>query len=289
MTLRDRVNEKHTLTLLFPMATTESALLPPTFAAMAEEMPLPLKRLLVENAETSSIAPADLASALPFLPLALPMGSAADVVSVDQFIDADGCAALRNAVDEHGLDAIGDTVDGAADHQLNLTSDELVGLLGSSQVERIVAAAVDLQRSLRHAGPATRGSDEAATTHSGGSSLPIVEAFVRRYTAHTRPWHPFHQDRAAITVNVALSDDHAHGGGRLVGLFADGAAKFERREGTATIHRSQIVHGVTCMTRGVRHALIVFLGHEPAVRRVLVRGEDGVERWDRVLVVDEGV
>ena len=68
--------------------------------------------------------------------------------------------------------------------------------------------------------------------------------------------------------------------------IADGAAAFERREGTATVHKSQIVHGVTCMTHGVRHALIVFFGHEPAVRRVLVRGDDGVDRWDRV-VVDE--
>ena len=30
---------------------------------------------------------------------------------------------------------------------------------------------------------------------------------MRRYTPGTRPWHPFHQDRAYATVNVALSDD----------------------------------------------------------------------------------
>ena len=54
---------------------------------------------------------------------------------------------------------------------------------------------------------------------------------MRRYTPATRPWHPFHQDRAAVTVNVALSDEADHGGGHLLGLFADGARRFERAEG----------------------------------------------------------
>ena len=42
------------------------------------------------------------------------------------------------------------------------------------------------------------------------------------------------------------------------------------------------------MTSGVRYSLICFLGHEPAVRRQIVReqGPDGAieERWSRVVV-----
>ena len=247
------------------------AAISPTFDEAAARMPLPLRRLLVDNAPPASIDASSLAASLPFLPLSLPMGSWTDILRKDGLLDAAGCAALRAAVDERGLETAGDTVDGAADHQLNLSTDELSQLLGPARVEAILAAGRELD--VRRGGKGVR-------------ELPIVEAFVRRYTPESRPWHPFHQDRAAITVNVALSDDSAHGGGRLVGIFADGAAAFERREGTATVHLSRIVHGVTCMTRGVRHALIVFLGHEPAVRRELVTidGPEGpTEHWNRVV------
>ena len=246
--------------------------LPAAFSAAARQMPSPLRSLLVDNAPTYSVDAAALAAALPFLPLDMPMGSAADVVSMTGLIDTKGCAALRGAVDAR-RDEVFDSVDGSADHQLNLSESELEELIGSEQLDAIRQAARDLD--LRCGG-------------SGARELPLIEAFVRRYTPATRPWHPFHQDRAYATVNVALSDDCAHVGGRLVGLFADGAEAFERSAGGATVHLSRIVHGVTRMESGVRYSLICFLGHEPAVRRQIVRemADDGelVERWSRVVV-----
>ena len=91
----------------------------------------------------------------------------------------------------------------------------------------------------------------------GGACKPL-EMFVRRYTADTRPWIPFHCDRAAVTVNVALSDDAAHGGGRLIAVVDEAVAPIDRVEGEATVHSSKLLHAVTCMTSGVRYALIIF-------------------------------
>ena len=235
-------------------------------------MPATLRALLADGAPPSSVCASELREALPHLPLSMPMGVAGDVLQKPNLIGRAGCAALRAALDA-GCDQQGDSVDGAPDYQLNLSADQLRMHIGAECMSALAALARELD--------VQRGG-------SGRRELPLVEAFVRRYTANTRPFHPFHQDRAAITVNVALTDDGAHGGGVLIGLFDDGARAFERAEGTATVHLSRIVHGVTRMTRGVRYSLICFLGDEPAVRRQLERmaQPDGtvVERWTRTVV-----
>ena len=91
-------------------------------------------------------------------------------------------------------------------------------------------------------------------------TLAAVEIFVRRYAAGTRPWFPFHQDRAELTINVALSDDAEHGGGRLLCVYDGRVHRLMRHEGTATVHRSTLLHGVSRMTSGVRYSLILFFG-----------------------------
>ena len=46
-----------------------------------------------------------------------------------------------------------------------------------------------------------------------------VDAIVRRFSRGTRPLLNFHYDAAAVTVNVALSDDADHAGGRLLAVL----------------------------------------------------------------------
>lgn len=99
----------------------------------------------------------------------------------------------------------------------------------------------------------------AATAESDFES---GDAFVRRYSRETRPWIGFHADRAAYTVNMALSSDARHEGGRLVGLVGGRLEVIERSEGEATVHASDLLHAVTCMDAGVRYSLIVFFGQE---------------------------
>ena len=132
-----------------------------------------------------------------------------------------------------------DSVDGAPDHQLALTLDQLMSIVGPAMVRSLVAlpgAHFDL--------PAQKPSD----------------IFVRRYTGGTRPWNPFHHDSAAVTVNVALCDDGTFEGGRLVAVCNGSVQTIERREGEATVHDSRLLHAVTRTTSGVRYSLIVFFG-----------------------------
>lgn len=239
------------------------------FASAEAAMPLALRQLLLDGGD---ISPQAARNALPALHVALPIGTNSHVLTREALLSASACVALRSAIDSRAS-VERDSVDGAADYQLNLGMDELVALVGAESVDAILAVGRELD------------------LNSGGSGrrqLPLVEAFVRRYTPETRPWHAFHQDRAAVTVNVALSDDVSHGGGRLIGLFADGARIFERQAGTATVHLSRTVHGVSRMTYGSRYSLICFLGEPPAVRRELVRVEDeeGVVtvEWSRIIV-----
>ena len=67
-------------------------------------------------------------------------------------------------------------------------------------------------------------------------------------------------DSAALTANVALADDDGHEGGRLLALVGgEGLFAIERSEGEATVHPSDLLHGVTRMRGGAaRYSLIVF-------------------------------
>jgi predicted 2-oxoglutarate/Fe(II)-dependent dioxygenase YbiX len=76
-----------------------------------------------------------------------------------------------------------------------------------------------------------------------------------------QPWTSFHFDNAETTVNVALSPDDDHSGGRLLGLFGGAVQSIERGEGEATVHSSSLLHGVSRMTGGVRYSLIMFFAH----------------------------
>jgi len=163
------------------------------------------------------------------------------VLSWPQALSPEACARLRAAVDAE-RQARCDSVDGAPDHQLNLSRERLESLVG--------VAATGLLWSL----PAKF----AAKPRELGEGS--VEIFVRRYTPDSRPWIPFHNDSAAFTVNVALGDDASFTGGRLLACY-DGAIRLlSRAEGEATVHASTLLHGVTMMMSGVRYSLILFFG-----------------------------
>ena len=243
------------------------------FAAAADGLPLPLRAVLIDGADPRSVPPESLPQLLGVLGLnagELPL-SAQAVLRRPEVLSCEECAVLRRAVDAR-RDQEDDTVDGAPDHQLNLSEAELCSLVGAEAVARIVGAAREFDR--RRRGKARE--------------LPIVEVFARRYALEERPWFPLHQDRATVTVNIALSDDTGDGGGVLLGAFEDGLLDMPRTEGEATAHASTLVHGVTrIMTSRARHSLIVFFGEALPVRRELTRveGPDGpVDVWRRVVV-----
>jgi hypothetical protein len=252
-------------------------------ASALAALPLELRRVFAENADPQSITPDRLSSMLPLLgiPVGTELSRRSDVLRRPNALDARACAALRAAVDaRRGTER--DTVDGAPDHQLNLSTAELSDLVGAEAVSRLVSLGAEF--------------DDARATAVGGRvaraarQLPVVEIFARRYAADERRWFPLHQDRATLTVNVSLSDASSHLGGQLLGVFADGLGTLARAEGEATVHASTLVHGVTRLTHGARYSLILFLGEALPVRRQLVRidGPDGpMDVWTRT-VVDDG-
>jgi len=98
----------------------------------------------------------------------------------------------------------------------------------------------------------------AGSSSTQDSRLQIHQIFARRYTTQGRPWFGFHRDKGPLTVNVALSPDEWHDGGRLLGIYEGRVHSIERDEGEATVHPSTLLHAVSRMQGGVRYSLIVF-------------------------------
>ena len=168
------------------------------------------------------------------------------VLSVQAALSHAACETLRRAVDDdhaRGFGLTADSADGAADHQL--------AIRGRAQLEALIG------------GAATRHLWSLAQDYAGQSAADeATEIFIRRYTPWTRPFFGFHQDRAAFTINVALSDDAADGSGRLLAIMDGTVHGMTRLQGDVTVHASSLMHGVARLCSGVRYALIVFLGQE---------------------------
>ena len=143
---------------------------------------------------------------------------------------------------ESGWDAV-DSVDEFL--QLDLTRAALAAIVGESAVARLWALA------------STRPGRPAGVAPSPAEPHML---FARRYTAGTRPWCPFHFDVALCTVNIALTDDASHEGGRLLAVFDGCVHEMARVEGCATVHPSSLLHAVSRMRSGTRYSLIIFSG-----------------------------
>ena len=209
------------------------------FRHQAQRMPLVSRRLLLEGASPSDVRPEELLADLQLdettvAAARLGLDSASAVVRVPGLLPPAACARLRAAVDAERQQKC-DSVDGAPDHQLNLSPRRLEQLIGSEAAEALWQLA-------------------------GAGARDDAEVFVRRYTADSRPWTPFHVDTSRATINVALSDDASHGGGDLLACYDGAVRRIGRGEGEATVHAATLLHGVSLMRSGVRYSLIVFVG-----------------------------
>jgi len=209
------------------------------FRHQAQRMPLVSRRLLLEGVSPSDVRPEELLADLHLdEPTAAAarrgLDSASAVVRVPGLLPPAACARLRAAVDAERQQKC-DSVDGAPDHQLNLSPARLEQLIGSEAAEALWQLA-------------------------GAGARDDAELFVRRYTADSRPWTPFHVDTSRATINVALSDDASHGGGDLLACYDGAVRRVGRGEGEATVHAATLLHGVSLMRSGVRYSLIVFVG-----------------------------
>ena len=240
--------------------------LPMNYAKIAARMSALVRTLLLDDAEPSAIDAHSLLEALQ------QDGSVHDLASkrclgvelVEGALGADACTALRAAVDAASFD-ITDTVDDQLEFQLSLTSTELGSLIGEAALAALHGHAARGHRQMvaPHAAAAAAAVPNWAALGFAPPPLelgPPHDIFVRRYSASTRPWLPFHFDASALTLNVALADDDAHRGGVLLAIANGRVRRYQRAAGTALVHSSELLHAVTRIRTGVRYSLILFFG-----------------------------
>lgn len=223
--------------------------LPAGYAQLAAQM-LPLVRsLVVGNADPSLVIAQEVLNQLD-LPTWVANEEEFVLEQVPEVLSAAQCAKARSAVDAASFSRM-DSVDDALEFQLNLSKDSLAALVGEEAIGRLWA---NVKRC--YAGLTFEGSVPGLTR----ALQEPHEIFIRRYTPSTRPWFPFHSDRSGLTVNVALSDGSSHEGGELLALINGCVQRVLRTEGSATVHRSGMLHAVTRMCGGSRYSLIIFFG-----------------------------
>ncbi|CAK0812597.1 unnamed protein product, partial [Prorocentrum cordatum] len=217
------------------------------FAQQAARMPPLVRRLLVDGAAPSGVSAEALLDELRLSEDALRSARAGLCCTAGEALlrrpgalCAEACATLRGLVDAERQTKC-DTVDGAPDHQLNLSKQQLEAHVGAAALAGLWGLAEEF------GGPGRTDGME-------------VGLFVRRYTADSRPWNPFHVDSAELTVNVALVGDDQFTGGALLACYDGAVREVPRAEGEATVHASTLLHGVGMLTSGVRYSLILFFG-----------------------------
>ena len=253
------------------------------FEAAAKKMAPVVRDLLVDNADPSTVPIDVLLTALGrHTHGARKAACEGDVMQIESLLSPEACAKLRHAVDQtRSTEA--DSVDQGPEHQLNLSRERLTSLLGEKECRKIWELPLAYRRwrrmqpSMQPSGsnndmdeqgiaaeeepppPPEPITDEEAAEEA----LSLKECFIRRYAADERPFITFHPDAYQVTVNIALSADADHGGGRLLGLFNGKVQALVRPEGGATIHSSQLLHAVSRMTDGIRYSLIAFFDRAP--------------------------
>ena len=262
-----------------------AAKMPLEFAEQASRLPPSIRRLLVENADPKDVSAAAVLRAsgvgraqglAAWRDLYRPASEV--LMQASASLDGTACAALRKSVDDaaqkwesgawcpHYARNGKDTVDGLRDWQVNLDRTRLAALVTADAFETITrtlparydqsrgSAQVEPPLSLRH----RLAACSLAHSLAPQARLMVRQAFVRRYTAATRPWFAFHTDTAQLTANIALSASTEHEGGELLALLEGTVQRLGRSEGEATVHPSSLLHGVSRIRGGVRYSLIVF-------------------------------
>lgn len=168
-------------------------------------------------------------------------------------LSAEACVALRQAVDAGASMRHGGT-DGMPEHTLHLERAGLEALIGHAATATLWALPTRYRQQAA-AAQAAAGGDAVAAHHG---EPRVMEIFIRRFSAATRPWIKMHADVAAVTVNVALSDEDDSSRGRLLTVYDGAVRAIDRRAGDATVHPSSLLHGVSRMVEGQRHTLIMF-------------------------------
>jgi hypothetical protein len=90
----------------------------------------------------------------------------------------------------------------------------------------------------------------------------------------------FHRDGsyATKTIQMTLNDDTEYEGGRLCFITSEGLSVPSRPAGAITIHDAEVVHGVSCLHKGVRYSLFVVDKNNSLGEKILCLDKDDISR-----------
>lgn len=176
--------------------------LPEGFAAQAREMALPVRRLIVHGQDPSLVSAAAVVHAIrlpisQFRTTVAALAPPAEDIMLRRaaVLRAEACAALRAAVDAAAATAP-DSVDGLADHQLDLRSlAELEALIGADGLAALQGLPIEFGSSERRAATlfdSKRDAEALLGSAQGAASnrLRVSQMFVRRCASILASYDP---------------------------------------------------------------------------------------------------
>ena len=152
-----------------------------------------------------------------------------EVVESRSLLSAAQCKALVTAAECEG-----------ASSTLELSCRELGDIVGAAALEALCAL----------------GRDALCASRPGAAPAEVpLRIAVRRRAAAPAERIRFHRDARRVVVHVPLNDDYA-GGQLLLALGGCEVRAAPATPGVGTAIDNAVVHGVSCVTAGVRHTLL---------------------------------
>jgi uncharacterized protein (TIGR02466 family) len=201
-----------------------------------------VKRFLVEHADPASATPDEIDRIRRH---GLGSGREDDIRLVEDVpaLSAGQCEAVRLYAARHMTSVVPDTIDDLPEYQVDLSLDDLTGLVGTATVADLLKL------------PEALG---APSDRPAAELYQRIDIFARMYGPDMRPYIAFHADICSYTVNIALNEEASFQGGDLIALERGRLRRPTRTVGTALLHAGDLVHGVSRIEHGVRFSLILF-------------------------------
>ena len=238
-----------------------------SFCQQARRLPPSSFRILFESTnETSSFDPTDVLHELALRPevkLAVQRSCTEQgaVLHRTEILSSAAATTLRRVLDRE-LNREG--ASNNSEHRLLWSRSELDAAIGPSATTALWSLPDEFLARHREGVLSEGGVDVQADI-----KLDTAVVWLKRYAASGRPFNELHTDSSALTINVALSSDDDCEGGVLLVCHGGALRAVRRRAGDATVHGDATLHGVTAVTAGERHSLLVFIGRESLVPALL--------------------
>ena len=191
--------------------------------------------LLLHATHAAALSPAEVVTLIAAASGPLVKPGRREVVESRPLLSAAQCKALVTAAGREGPSPT-----------LELSRQELGDIVGAAALEALCALGRDAMRASRPRAAPAEG--------------PLRIAVRRRAAAPAERIH-FHRDARRVVVHVPLNDDYA-GGQLLLALGSCEVRAAPATPGVGTAIDNAVVHGVSCVTSGMRYTLLAVFDGE---------------------------